>query len=162
MGNQARRGRHIVVSALALTLCVTFGAESSASQPRPPIEQQSEILDIFTNRFGDQVLYRRGYYGGGSRGFGYEKATKKHGVTNNAVVGAVVRSPQEVREEDEYWIHEKEAILYGFFTESQSLTVRVVINYGNWEGAGQHGVVTAYCVGYLVCPEWVNTAFSID
>lgn len=90
------------------------------------------------------------------------RSRKKHRITNNAVVGAVVRSPQHIRQEDDYWVHEKQAILYGFFTGSQELTVRVVINYSSWEGPGQHGVVTAYCVGYLVCPEWVNTAFSID
>lgn len=162
MRNRVQLYRHITILALALMLPLTFGTTSFASQPRPPVEQQAEIIEILANSNGDQVLYRRGYYGGGSRGFGYEKVTKKHGITSNSVVSAVVRSPQEVRFEDGYWVHEKEAILYGLFTESQSLTVRVVINYGSWEGPGQHGLVTAYCVGYLVCPDWVNTAFSID
>ena len=155
--------RVAVCTIVLVAICAALAPEASADPPRPPVDQQAEIVDTFTNNLGSPVFYRRGYYGGGSRGFGYEKTTKKHGITSNSVVGAVVRSPQSVRQEDDgYWVHEKQAVLYGLFTEAQVVTIRVVINYSSWEGPGQHGVVTAYCVGYLVCPEWVNTAFPID
>lgn len=131
--------------------------------PRPPIGQQEEILEIFASPQGTEVPYRRGWYLGGSAGFGYDKVVAKHGITNNAVVGAVVRSPQRIRLEGRFWVHEKEAILFRFFGESESVTVRVVINYTGWEGRGRHGVVTAYCFGYDgLCPEWINSAFAID
>ncbi|MFC5141551.1 hypothetical protein ACFPK1_25160 [Actinomycetospora rhizophila] len=60
-------------------------------------------------------------------------------------------------------MHEKDAILTRLFGDSETVTVRVVLNYGGWSGEGPQGVVTAYCVGFMgPCPDWINQAFAID
>ena len=123
------------------------------------------MVRTFANGVGDGVPYRVGYVGGGSSGagFGQSKVIGKHKITNDEIVGAVVRSPGKTQQQGNLWVHEKEARLVSLFGDDERLTVRVVINYGSWLGEGRQGVVTAYCIGYNPeCPEWVNTAFAID
>jgi hypothetical protein len=122
------------------------------------------VVENFVNPAGETVAYRRGWHAGGSTGFGYDKVSRKHAITNVQIVHSVVRHPPVVRQETPTrWVHEKEALLVGLAGPSQSVVVRVVIEYGDWAGPGQMGVVTAYCVGIQgKCPEWVNRAFSID
>lgn len=136
---------------------------ASAAAP-PPISYQQEVVARLENSAGGIVLFRRGWHLGGSSGFGFDKIFHKHGITNKEIVRAVVRYPQIVRRETATrWVHEKQALLIGIGGVSQTLLVRVVIEYGGWMGPGQHGVVTAYCVGIRGrCPDWVNRAFKID
>ena len=135
---------------------------ADAAAPEPPLATQTAVVRTLANSVGDDVPYRVGWYSGGSAGFGRTKVVTKHRITNDDVVAAVVRSPQEIRLESPYWVHEKEARLVSLFGDDERLTVRVVINYGPWSGPGRQGVVTAYCVGYVECPDWVDTAFAID
>lgn len=157
----------VLRSALVLVVMIPTLALLSLPAPAaapPPINYQQQIVASFTNPTGGSVLYRRGWHGGGSTGFGYDKVVHKHGITNNQIVRAAVRYPQVVRQETtSRWVHEKQALLMGFGGVSQTVIVRVVIEYHGWQGPGQMGVVTAYCVGIRgKCPEWVNRAFRID
>lgn len=70
---------------------------TAAAAPQPPIAAQEPVVRSFTTSIGDDVPYRVGWYGGGSAGFGQTKVVSKHKITNDDIVGAVVRSPQTVR-----------------------------------------------------------------
>jgi hypothetical protein len=101
---------------------------------------------------------------GGSRGLGPEKVHRKHGITNDAMVAAVVREPQEAFQDDTAdfpgrRVHRREALLMGWTGVTDRAVVRVVVEYHGWSGPGQLGVVTAYCEGSPgPCPEWGNRA----
>ena len=152
----------VQVATVLLMFLLAGAGVAAAAVPPPPIAAQEPVLSTFTSGAGDEVPYRVGWYGGGSAGFGRTKVVGKHKITNDDIVGAVVRSPQTVRTESPYVVHEKEAILVSLFGDDERLTVRVVINYGAWSGPGRQGVVTAYCVGPVECPDWINRAFATD
>jgi hypothetical protein len=153
----------VVATATSLTIGLTESTAHAAPKP-PPISYQEAVVENLTNSAGGTVVYRRGWHAGGGTGFGYDKISRKHNINNVQVVRAVVRYPQVIRQETQTrWVHEKQALLMGLGGVSQTLMVRVVIEYGGWAGPGQHGVVTAYCVGIQGrCPDWVNRAFAID
>lgn len=152
----------VVLTVVLVNLALLVSPAAAADAP--PISYQQDVVARLENSAGGVVLLRRGWQLGGSSGFGFDKIFHKHGITNTQIVRAVVRYPQDVRRETPTrWVHEKQALLIGLGGVSQTLSVRVVIEYGGWTGPGQHGVVTAYCVGIRGrCPEWVNRAFRID
>ena len=147
---------------MALLLLVAGAGQAYAA---PPISYQEVVVRKLVNSSGGEVVYRQGYYLGGSKGFGRDKVHNKHGITNDNIVAAVVREPQEAFQDDVdnfpgRWVHRREALLVGLTGVSDRVMVRVIIEYHGWTGPGQHGVVTAYCEGYPgKCPDWVNRAF---
>lgn len=149
---------------LVLTLLSMLGAAMSA-WAAPPLSYQETVVEKFVNSSGGTVYYRQGWYEGGSRGFGRDKVHNKHGITSDHIVGAVVRNPQSVVQDDPVnfpgrWVHRREALLVGWTGVDERVVVRVIVDYHGWSGPGQLGVVTAYCEGYPGrCPEWVNRAF---
>jgi hypothetical protein len=129
-------------------------------------------VEQILNSAGDEVMLRRGWHAGGSTGFGIAKISEKHGITNAQIVRAVVQFPQVTRQETpSRWVHEKQALLMGITGVSQTLTVRVVIEYAvgqapvSWEwspptaweseadaqsGSTAHSPLTSTTSGYKV------------
>ena len=85
------------VLVLALLLLV---ADAGSAYAAPPISYQEVVVRKLVNSSGGEVLYRQGYYQGGSRGFGRDKVHNKHGITKDNIVAAVVRHPQEAFQDD--------------------------------------------------------------
>jgi hypothetical protein len=148
-----------------MVLLLLFLGGTGTAYAVPPISYQEVVVRKLVNSSGGEVLYRQGYYLGGSKGFGRDKVHNKHGITSDHVVAAVVREPQDVFQDDVAnfpgrWAHRREALLVGWTGVTDRVFVRVIVDYHGWNGPGQLGVVTAYCEGYAgKCPEWVNRAF---
>jgi hypothetical protein len=153
----------LVLGLVALSALLVLQAPASAA---PSITYQATVMATLQNDRGGSVYYRRGYWEGGSRGFGRDKVHGKHGITNDSIVAEVVRAPQDVYADDwrdppVRYVYRKEALLIGLFGRvDDRVRVRVVVDHHAWSEPGQFGVVTAYCEGYQgTCPGWVNRAF---
>lgn len=109
-----------MVKRFVVLIGVVFGSMILVTTPAsaaPPIADQATVIATFTNSVGGDVVYRRGWCGGGSTGFGRDKIHGKHGITNDSIIGKVVNAPQTVEQDDPKapgrWVHRKEALLIG-------------------------------------------------
>ncbi|WP_143517216.1 hypothetical protein [Pseudonocardia sp. MH-G8] len=142
----------------------------SYAQAPPPVSIQGEVMKTWEDGRGNDVVLRRGYWSAGKprAGFGYEKILNKHGITDLGVVESIVRRPDSVESQVNGRIaHTSAARQFKCYitgcTVVQSVPVIVIIDYGEWAGPGQFGVVTAYCDnadGSWRCPDFVNAAIK--
>ena len=150
-------------------MLVGLPAVSSAQAP-PPVSIQGEVMKTWKNGRGEDVVLRRGYWSADNPrgGFGYEKILRKHEITDLGVVESIVRKPDTImpqangRSAHESIARQFRCSITGCVTV-QSVTVRVVIDYREWEGLGQLGIVTAYCDNpdrSWKCPAFVNAAIK--
>lgn len=167
MARKANRLMGVAGAALCAGLMVATPGTAVAQRPPPSVGYQAHPVEHFVNPTGGEVLYRRGWWYAEqpNNGFGLDKVYHKHGITNNRVVELPVRYPKKMEDAGGgRYVHEgdfvlKECNLSGC-TEKDRRTVRVVIDYAPWSIAperGHLGINTAYCVGDLVCPGWVNS-----
>lgn len=161
--------RSISAGLLLALVSLSLAASNSiaVAQPAPPpVDYQAEVVATMPNSVGDPVLYRRGWWYAETpnKGFGFDKVFHKHNITNDDVVRYVVGGPIKVENAGNgRWIHwgsfdRRDCGLTGC-TVLETVGVKVVIDYSNWGLAperGMLGINTAYCEGYVRCPDWVN------
>lgn len=160
---------------LTITVCVTVVAlvglpAVSYAQAAPPLTVQEEVVKTFKNGSGQDVVLRRGYWSASApnAGFGHEKIVNKHGITDLGVLESIVRSPDSVQQQGNGRFRHTSAARQVNCTlagcrEIQSVPVNVIIDYGEWAGPGQFGIVTAYCDNpdrAWACPSFVNQAIK--
>jgi hypothetical protein len=104
--------RGLLAAVVLLMACAgPATADEPFRPPRPPIDQQAEIIDNFYNPSGVPVHLRRGFWNAGApnAGFGWEKIRGKHQVSNMGVVRQMVHAPGRIYENppgSNRWIHE--------------------------------------------------------
>lgn len=117
---------------------------------------------------------RLGWWDGGDRGFGLEKIEQKHNL-DTRIARAVTQRPRG------YWVgspeknpENGEAFEYfgNFvkidcspiaclpFPSIDTEEVRVVHDFRRLSDGRPFGVVTAYCTGKTVCPDWVKDSYT--
>ncbi|MFB8004945.1 hypothetical protein [Nocardia sp. NPDC056000] len=140
----------------------------STDKPYPINEIEFETTD----KCGNKVILRRGYYDENSKpqGFGWDKINHKHKITNMDTVQQLVESTCGVPEKPggstliynktikmkdcSAWANPREMICTETDTE---VTVKMVVETANPEGDGkQKGIITAFCEGTVECPSWVS------
>lgn len=161
--------RHLVVVICASTMLLfgpaAGGVASAEPLPPPPFETQGLVMDVFHNGFGDPVSMRRGYWSADAprRGFGFMKITQKHAIFSRALLASIVSDPDSVTlVQPGRYVHEsttRHVVCEFQCTVVESVLVRVVIDYNDFAGQGQMGILTAYCVNpdqAEYCPAYVN------
>lgn len=77
--------------AVALTLASASGAGAQGA-PQPSFSYQKVPVAEFFDAGGRTVVLRRGYLVG-SAGFGWDKITGKHKITNKGLVEMIIKNP---------------------------------------------------------------------
>jgi hypothetical protein len=104
--------RGLLAAVVLLMACAgPATADEPFKPPRPPIDQQAEIIDNSYNPSGVPVHLRRGFWNAGApnAGFGWEKIRGKHQISNMGVVRQMVHTPGRIYENppgSNRWIHE--------------------------------------------------------
>lgn len=116
------------------------------------------VVSTWTDNQAKQTIARRG----NGTTWGWTKVQMKHAVT----LGMVQKTTKFPRPGDGRKI-EGNSIVYrtdaiewecwlGVCNAKRSMTVKVVIENSRMSDGRQKGLITAYCEGTTVCPQWVR------
>lgn len=109
-------------------------------------------VNRWNDNLGVLVVLR---YGNGTT-WGWIKARDNHGVTQT-MIRKTVQFPRDRSPQGSAIVYVTPAIEYscwlGICTPVRSMDVRVVNATNN-----SQGVITAYCIGVTICPQWVRDA----
>ena len=91
------------------------------------------------------------------------KITQKHAIFSRVLLASIVSDPDSVtRERPGRYRHDsttRHVVCELRCTVVESVLVSVIIDYNDFAGQGQMGILTAYCVnpdGAEYCPAYVN------
>jgi hypothetical protein len=160
------------LGALVASASIALGVPAAAHAAPPPFGYQKEVVASFTDGAGRPVLLRRGWYLGGTGGFGWDKIFHKHGITNMNLVEKIIKNPRGGKQEGTSRVYEGFAQRFrcdisGRCAEVERIPVKAVVEFRNDPnlGMGQKGVITAFCNfgpgGPTLCPGWVNTVANV-
>lgn len=127
------------------------------------------VYASFKDARGTYVELRKGSWDG-LRGFGWEKINRKHGIHKYSTVGFTIKNPAgPVKEGSQrrYTAYANEKVCRnGTCKYVDSIEVRTIVEtaykttYYGVRVNDTLGVMTTYCIGYTVCPSWVDVALS--
>ena len=159
----------IMVGALLASALIGMTAPAVAHAAPPPFEHQKEVVANFTDAAGRPVLLRRGWYDGGGGGFGWDKITQKHRITNINLLEKILKNPnggeQDGPTSRRYFgfAQRFSCDISGRCTEVERIRLKAVVEFRDDPSmGGQKGVITAYCeYGRPDCPSWVNNVRNV-
>jgi hypothetical protein len=105
------------------------------------------------------IAYRVGYYVPPDTGFGHKKVLLKHNMYT-PIVAFIVRGPHNSHTNGTSG--EAYAFAYHFVDGVLKQQIKIWAKYDTRKLRDNHsfGIVTAFCNGVTVCPQWVNQAIN--
>lgn len=157
--------------------------------PWPPGPPRDDVVAEATDLAGNHVVLRRGYWNPPNDGFGWDKVSGKHGITNpNVFTDLISHSAPKMTdgntlvyevpiERTEARVHHLGPIQWTqYHRTGEIVTIKIVADVGQPRpdvyGGGQKGVITMYPLkggsgvidvapGWTKVPGWVNTHFPV-
>lgn len=128
-----------------------------------------QILHRWSDRYGATNIIRRGYYNSADdKGFGNDKFYWKHNLTAGAVKATTRYGTRTFVSGSKYNYHIKvwrvKCSGWGPWRKCKVVeekTVRVAHDFRKLTDGSPFGVVTAFCLGVVKCPDWVKNAINI-
>ncbi len=147
-------------AALAATNSSQAGAGAAAPAAAPP-GAYTIYKELPCQCYNGQtaIAYRVGYYVPPDTGFGHKKVLLKHNMYT-PVVAFIVKGPHNSHTNGK--AGEAYAYAYHFVGGVLRQQIKIWAKYDTRKLRDNHsfGIVTAFCNGYTVCPQWVNQAIN--